>query len=106
MGPFKQAQCEKDLEDACRAVGSAAGKVAVGEMPHDFLVTILDSQQQRIVDSFGNVRELKGERKALKLARDTASAWATAPLEVRNLSYRQAKAEIEDLIRNICTGTT
>lgn len=103
MGLFRRQQCEKDLEDACRAIGNAAGSVAVGETSRDFLDAVVESQRQRLAASFDEVKQMKGERKALRLARSTASAWAIAPLDVRNMPSGQARTEVDDLIRSLCT---
>lgn len=105
MGLFRRQQCEKDLEDACRAIGNAAGQVAVGETERDFLDAVVESQRQRLAASFNEVKQLKGERKALGYACDTASAWTIAPLEVRDMPSNQAKAEVETLIRSLCAQT-
>lgn len=103
MGLFKRHQCEKDLEDACRAIGNAAGSVAVGETARDFLDAVVEFQRQRLAASFDEVKQLKGEHKALGYACSTASAWTIAPLEVRDTPSGQAKADVEDLIRSLCT---
>lgn len=103
MGLFRRQQCERELEDACRAIGNAAGKVAVGEMPRDFLDAVVESQRQRLAASFDEVKQLKGEHKALRYACSTASTWTVAPLEVRDIPSDQAKGEVEDLIRILCT---
>lgn len=104
MGLFSRLQCEEDLAKACRSVGSAAGAVAVGQMPHDFLVQVVEYHQEKLPLLFAEARQQKGERKAMKIACDTVAIWVGAPLDARNLPSRQAKQDAKELIRRLCVG--
>lgn len=81
MGFFKSSD-EKDLGVAAEPIGTAVAKVALGQMPPDFVDFSIAQNRLRCLAAYRSLTSVKGEefalRSAVKAARRSAEAWFSA----------------------------
>jgi hypothetical protein len=87
MGLFKKTspeelevrEAETELIDLAGSVGQAVGRCAIGEMPGDFLSSIVEAHSERMQESFAVVARSRGQEKTwdqtMKHACRIAATW-------------------------------
>jgi len=104
MGLFKKAspeelqfrEAESELIDLAGSIGQAVGRCATGEMPGDFLTSIVDAHSERLREAFIVVARRRGQEKTwnqtVKHARSIAKIWTHDRIPANMLTDRVASA--------------